>query len=80
MSFKEVIIKNYPAYRLFVLILMVLIAGFSQGMLLPLLAIMLEQAGVSSALNGLNAAALYIGILLASPLLKSLFGNMATNQ
>ncbi|WP_216830257.1 MFS transporter [Alkalihalobacterium elongatum] len=62
--------QNHPGYRFAVLILMVLIAGFSQGMLLPLLAIMLEQAGVSSSLNGLNAAALYIGILLISPFIE----------
>ncbi|RJX37821.1 MFS transporter [Paenibacillus pinisoli] len=34
----------------------------SQGMLLPLLSIMLEDAGVSSDLNGINSAAMYIGI------------------
>ncbi len=49
---------------------MVAIAGFAQGMLLPLLAIMLEDAGVSSSLNGLNAAALYIGVLIASPFIE----------
>ncbi len=61
---------NSPGYRFFILVLMVLIAGFSQGMLLPLLAIMLEKLGVSSSLNGLNAAALYIGILIASPFIE----------
>lgn len=61
---------NNPIYRYWVLVGMVLIAGFSQGMLLPLLAIMLEQVGVSSALNGLNAAGLYIGILLISPFIE----------
>jgi MFS family permease len=62
--------ENRPLYRLIVLIIMVAIAGFAQGMLLPLLAIMLEDAGVSSSLNGLNAAALYIGVLLASPFIE----------
>lgn len=62
--------ENNPVYRYWVLIGMVLIAGFSQGMLLPLLAIMLEQVGVSSSLNGLNAAGLYIGILLISPFIE----------
>ncbi|WP_314733326.1 MFS transporter [Anaerobacillus sp. CMMVII] len=61
---------NNPVYRYWVLVGMVMIAGFSQGMLLPLLAIMLEQIGVSSSLNGLNAAGLYIGILLISPLIE----------
>lgn len=49
---------------------MVAIAGFSQGMLLPVLAIMLDKIGVPPSLNGLNAAALYIGILLASPFIE----------
>ncbi|PYZ96891.1 MFS transporter [Alteribacter lacisalsi] len=61
---------NNPVFRYWVLVGMVLIAGFSQGMLLPVLAVMLEQAGVSSSANGLNAAALYIGILLISPFIE----------
>lgn len=68
---------NQPTYRFLILVFMVSIAGFSQGMLLPLLAIMLEQVGVSPSLNGLNAAALYIGILLVSPIIEKpvrLFG------
>ncbi|RXJ00330.1 MFS transporter [Anaerobacillus alkaliphilus] len=62
--------QNNPIYRYWVLVGMVMIAGFSQGMLLPLLAIMLEQIGFSSSLNGLNAAGLYIGILLISPFIE----------
>ncbi|MFD1639217.1 MFS transporter [Evansella tamaricis] len=61
---------NHPVYRYWVLVGMVLIAGFSQGMLLPVLAVMLETAGVSSSANGLNAAALYIGIILISPFIE----------
>ncbi|UCZ54061.1 MFS transporter [Bacillus shivajii] len=62
--------NNNPNYRYWVLVGMVLIAGFSQGMLLPVLAVMLETAGVSSAANGLNAAALYIGIILVAPFIE----------
>lgn len=61
---------NHPRYRFWVLIVMVAIAGFSQGMLLPVLAILLDKIGVPPSLNGLNAAALYIGILLASPFIE----------
>lgn len=52
-----------PSFRVhvFLLLAVVLIAGLSQGLLLPLLSILLEGAGVSSDLNGLNSAALYIG-------------------
>lgn len=62
--------QNNPVYRYWVLVGMVLIAGFSQGMLLPVLAVMLEGSGVSSAANGLNAAALYIGIIIISPFIE----------
>lgn len=53
-----------------VLISMVGISGFSQGMLLPLIAIILEGNGVSSSFNGLNATALYLGILLVTPFIE----------
>ncbi|MEK3890309.1 MFS transporter [Bacillus sp. FSL K6-3431] len=56
--------------QFWILIGIVAISGFSQGMLLPLIAIILEKAGLPSSLNGLNAIALYIGILLASPLME----------
>ncbi|WP_409297010.1 MFS transporter [Peribacillus sp. SCS-26] len=46
------------------------ISGFSQGMLLPLIAIIFENHGVSSSINGLHATGLYIGILLASPFME----------
>ncbi|KIL34160.1 MFS transporter [Cohnella kolymensis] len=48
--------------RLISLLLVVVVAGMSQGLLLPLLSILLERAGVSSDLNGMNSMALYIGI------------------
>ncbi|SDN74185.1 MFS transporter [Alkalicoccus daliensis] len=63
--------ENNPVFRYWVLVGMVLIAGFSQGMLLPVLAVMLEGAGVSSSANGLNAAALYMGIILISPFIEA---------
>ncbi|HWO74601.1 MAG TPA: MFS transporter [Bacillus sp. (in: firmicutes)] len=57
-------------FRFWVLISIVGISGFSQGMLLPLIAIIFENEGVSSSLNGLNAMGLYIGILLISPFME----------
>ncbi|KKI89083.1 MFS transporter [Bacillus sp. SA1-12] len=56
--------------RFWILVSIVGISGFSQGMLLPLIAVIFENNGVSSALNGLNATALYIGILLISPFME----------
>ncbi|SDJ49595.1 MFS transporter [Salimicrobium halophilum] len=56
--------------RFWILIGLVTISGFSQGMLLPLLAVILEQNGVSSSINGIHATGLYIGILVASPFIE----------
>ncbi|WP_421383919.1 MFS transporter [Bacillus salacetis] len=57
-------------FRFWVLISIVAISGFSQGMLLPLIAVIFEGDGLSSSHNGLNAAGLYIGILLISPFME----------
>ncbi|MBO8163321.1 MAG: MFS transporter [Brevibacillus sp.] len=54
-------------YTIWTLIVVVAVAGANQGLTLPLLAILLEEQGVSSVANGLNAAAMYIGILLVTP-------------
>lgn len=56
--------------RFIILIAIVGISGFSQGMLLPVIAIIFEQNGISSSINGLHATSLYIGILLASPFME----------
>lgn len=56
--------------RFWILISLVTISGFSQGMLLPLLAIILEQSGISSSINGLHATGLYVGVLIASPFME----------
>ena len=61
---------NKQVYRFWVLVSIVAISGFSQGMLLPLIAIIFENSGVSSSLNGLHATGLYIGVLLASPFME----------
>lgn len=61
---------NKENTRFWILVSIVAISGFSQGMLLPLLAIIFENEGISSSLNGLNATGLYIGILLISPFME----------
>ncbi|MGG0736806.1 MFS transporter [Niallia taxi] len=53
-----------------ILISIVSMSGFSQGMLLPLIAVIFEGDGLSSSLNGLNAVGLYMGILLISPFME----------
>jgi MFS family permease len=57
-------------YRFSVLVSIVFISGFAQGMLLPLIAVIFEQDGTSASLNGFHATALYIGILIASPFIE----------
>ncbi|MCV9886095.1 MFS transporter [Metabacillus halosaccharovorans] len=61
---------NTHRLRFWILVSVVGISGFSQGMLLPLIAVIFENTGLSSDLNGLNATALYIGILLVSPFME----------
>ncbi|MBM7553705.1 MFS transporter [Thalassobacillus pellis] len=56
--------------RFWILIALVAVSGFSQGMLLPLLGIILEQNGISPSVNGLHATGLYIGVLIASPFME----------
>lgn len=56
--------------KFLILVIIVSISGFSQGMLLPLIAVIFESDGVSSTLNGLNATGLYIGTLLISPFIE----------
>lgn len=63
-------INENSNFRFWILVSIVAISGFSQGMLLPLIAVILEHSGISSSLNGLNATALYIGILLVSPFME----------
>ncbi|GKV65883.1 MULTISPECIES: MFS transporter [unclassified Sporosarcina] len=49
----------------------VAISGLSQGMLLPLIAIIFERDGVPSSINGIHAAGIYIGMLAATPFLEA---------
>ncbi|MGM9923608.1 MAG: MFS transporter [Bacillus sp. (in: firmicutes)] len=62
---------NKDKVRFWILVSIVAISGFSQGILMPLIAIIFEGDGVSSSLNGLHATGLYIGILLASPFMEA---------
>lgn len=61
MSDPLVLKRSNSKLNYFILITVIIAAGLSQGLLLPVLSILLEQKGVSSSLNGLNAAALYVG-------------------
>lgn len=63
--------NSFSKNRFMILVVIVAISGFSQGMLLPLISVIFERDGVSSALNGLNATGLYIGTLLVSPFMEA---------
>lgn len=49
-------------------------SGLSQGLLLPLLSIMMENQGVSATVNGLHAASLYIGSFAMSIVAERILG------
>ncbi|MFC7440377.1 MFS transporter [Laceyella putida] len=66
--------QSWSKKRFYILVLVVCITGASQGLLIPLLTTLLEEQGVSPDVNGLSATALYVGILIASPLSASLVG------
>lgn len=70
MNFNGVTILVSARGRFRILVMLVFVSGFSQGMLLPLIAIILEQNGVSSSINGIHATSLYIGVLIASPFME----------
>ena len=58
--------------RFGILLALILIAGFIQGMLMPILAIVFQQAGIPSSVNGLHATGIYIGILITTPFMEGL--------
>ena len=64
-------LQRYEKRRFWVLVLIVAISGFSQGLLLPLISIIFENDGVSSTLNGFTATGIYIGTLLISPFIEA---------
>lgn len=65
-------IQDSLRFRFWLIISTVAISGFTQGMLIPIIAIIFEQDGVPSSINGLHAAGLYIGILIASPFMEGI--------
>ncbi|GGO07147.1 MFS transporter [Saccharibacillus kuerlensis] len=62
------------SFSYYILLGIVVMAGLSQGLLLPLLSILLEQQGVSASVNGMNSAALYIGSFAMTLIAERLVG------
>jgi MFS family permease len=54
--------KSSTYLQLTILLFVCVATGFNQGLLLPLLTVMLEKSGNSAGMNGLNSTALYIGV------------------
>lgn len=65
--------NTWSNQRFRLLLLIVGLTGLTQGLLLPLQATLLEHRGISASMNGLNAAALYLGILVITPFCGQLF-------
>lgn len=57
--------------KFWILTVIVAISGLSQGLLLPLIAIIFEGMGISSGVNGFHATGIYIGVLLVSPFIEA---------
>lgn len=53
--------------RLVAILVSISIVGMSQGMIVPLLALLLERRGISPLQNGFGTTALYLGVIIASP-------------
>lgn len=52
--------------KFFILSIIVAISGFSQGMLLPLIAYIFEHREVDASISGLHASGLYIGVFFSA--------------
>ncbi|RIZ99547.1 MFS transporter [Listeria monocytogenes] len=57
--------------KFWILTMVVAISGLSQGVLLPLIAIILEERGISAGINGFHATGIYLGVLLISPFIEA---------
>lgn len=68
--------KGSPRLQFVILIATIVAAGLSQGLLLPLLTVILEEMGVPSHLNGLNAGMLYIGTFAMMLFVEPLLGRL----
>ncbi|WP_274362281.1 MFS transporter [Paenibacillus thermotolerans] len=53
--------QNSFNVKVTILLFVCIVAGFNQGLLLPLLTVLLEKSGIPASMNGLNSTAMYIG-------------------
>lgn len=60
-------IQQWSQKRFYILVWIVAVAGVTQGMLIPLLTILLEKQGLSASQNGFGTSMLYVGMLVMTP-------------
>ncbi|MBT2650116.1 MFS transporter [Bacillus sp. ISL-34] len=58
-------------FTVITLVFLIFIAGITQGLILPMLSIILEKRGVSTLVNGFNNTAIYVGMLLILPWIET---------
>jgi len=56
--------------RLFAIMVSIGIVGMLQGLIIPLLALLLERRGVDALVNGISTTAVFLGVILASPFIE----------
>lgn len=57
--------------RLLAILISISLVGMSQGLIVPLLALVLEQRGYSAFFNGLGTTVFYLGFVVASPFIEA---------
>src|SRR5690606_41678262 len=73
-------VHKWSQGRFRILLVITALTGMTQGLLIPLLTTLLEQRGVSSSINGLNAAVMYLGMLLTAPLVGPVVRRVGYNR
>jgi MFS family permease len=56
--------------RLIAILCSIGMVGMSQGLVIPLLALLLERRGASALFNGVSTTALFLGVIVASPFIE----------
>jgi MFS family permease len=66
--------------RLFSILISISLVGMSQGLIVPLLALLLERQGVSALFNGVSTTMLYLGVIVASPFIERVVRRYGAKQ
>lgn len=66
--------------RLLAILVSIGIVGMSQGLIIPLLALLLEREGVSALFNGVSTTMLFLGVIVASPFIERVVRRLGARQ